>query len=152
VNEQQDPIGTMRQFGALAHANGLKVVMAPSLDLGAVANSVLPRQQGESVSQWYVRVNIAGAAASAGDLYILQDESNTANVTAYDSLFNSVKAQATAANATGKVYSEVSTVNGTVAQMAAAVKSVTADGFYVATPNATDQGVQFFQQMKAAGY
>jgi len=152
VSEQQNPIGAMRQFGKLAHAHGLQVVMAPSLDLGAVAGSVLPRQKGESVSHWYVRVNIAGAAAAAGNTYIFQDEFNTTNVPVYASLFNSVKAQAHAANATGKVYSEVSTMNGTAAQMAAAVKSVTADGFYVATPGATNQGVQFFKQMKAAGY
>src|SRR5882724_4841934 len=83
VSEQQNPIGAMRQFGKLAHAHGLQVVMAPSLDLGAVAGSVLPRQKGESVSHWYVRVNIAGAAAAAGNTYIFQDEFNTTNVPVY---------------------------------------------------------------------
>jgi hypothetical protein len=36
--------------------------------------------------------------------------------------------------------------------MLAAAQSVSADGYYVAAPNATGQAVQFFQQMVAAGY
>ncbi len=48
VNEQQDPVKYMTLFGQLAHANGLKVIQAPALDLGTVPGSVLPRQAGES--------------------------------------------------------------------------------------------------------
>ena len=77
VGERQAPVKYMALFGQLAHAHGLKVIQAPALDLGTVPGSVLPRHRGESVNQWYVRVNIAGAAAAAGDIYLLQDESNT---------------------------------------------------------------------------
>ena len=62
VGEQQNPIKYMRLFGQLAHAHGFKVIMAPALDLGAVSGSVLPRQPGESLNAWWVRVNISGAA------------------------------------------------------------------------------------------
>jgi len=152
VAEQQDPVKYMTLFGQLAHANGLKVIMAPALDLGSVSGSLLPRNPGETINQWYVRVNIAGAAAAAGNIYILQDESNTTNLAQYDSLYNSVKAQAQAANPAASVYSEVSTANGTAQQMAAAVESIGPDGFYVATPGAAAEGVQFFQLMQSAGY
>jgi hypothetical protein len=152
VAEQQDPIKYMTLFGQLAHAHGLKVIMAPALDLGSVSGSLLPRKAGESINQWYVRVNIAGAAAAAGDIYILQDESNTTNLAQYDSLYNSVAAQAQAARAAASVYSEVSSSNGTASQMAAAAESIGPDGFYVATPGAAAVGVQFFQLMEAAGY
>ncbi len=47
VNEQQDPVKYMTLFGQLAHANGLKVIQAPALDLATVTGSVLPRLAGE---------------------------------------------------------------------------------------------------------
>ncbi len=77
VSEQQDPARYMTLFGQLAHAHGLKVIQAPALDLAYVTGSVLPRQPGETADQWYIRVNIAGSAAAAGDIFVLQDESNT---------------------------------------------------------------------------
>ncbi len=77
VGERRNPVKYMALFGQLAHAHGLKVIQAPALDLAWVTGSVLPRHRGESGDQWYVRVNIAGKAAAAGDIYQLQDESNT---------------------------------------------------------------------------
>jgi hypothetical protein len=153
VAEQQDPIKYMKLFVQLAHANGLKVILAPALDLGSVSGSLLPRNSGETINQWYVRVNIAGAAAAAGaNIFVLQNESNTTNLAQYDSMFNSVAAQVQAAHPATSVYSEVSTANGTASQMVAAVESIGPDGFYVATPGAVAEGVQFFQQLQAAGY
>jgi len=152
VNERQDPVKYMTLFGQLAHANGLKVIQAPSLDLGAVTGSLLPRQPGESVNQWYVRVNIAGKAAAAGDIYLLQDESNTTLGGQYAYMFNTAQTQAQAANASVRVFSEVSTVNGTAAQMATAAQSISPDGYYVAAAGNIPQTDQFFQLMKTAGY
>ena len=74
VNEQQDPVRYMRLFGQLAHANGLKVIQAPSRDIAYVVGAHFPRTPGETADHWYVRANIAGAAAGAGDIYVLQDE------------------------------------------------------------------------------
>ena len=49
--------------------------------------------------------------------------------------------------------SELSTNYGTAGQMAAAAKSVNADGFYVSiTSPAIGQADQFFKLMRAAGY
>jgi len=152
VNEQQDPARYMTLFGQLAHAHRLKVIQAPGLDLGAVSGSALPRRRGESVNQWFVRVNLAGTAAAAGDIFQLQDESNTTAGSEYASLFNSIQAQAQAANPNVKVYSEVSTLNGTAAQMATAAESISPDGFYVAAAGNMARTDQFFRLMKAAGY
>jgi hypothetical protein len=152
VSEQQDPVKYLTLFGQLAHAHGLKVVAAPALDLGAVTGSLLPRLAGETCAQWYARVNIAGAAAANSNIYILQDESNMTNLAAYDSLYGTAASQARAANSSVAVYSEVSTANGTAAQMTAAAQSISPDGFYVAAPGATAQADQFFLNLKAAGY
>ena len=151
VNEQQDPVRYMTLFGQLAHANGLKVIQAPARDLGCVTGSVLPRNAGESVNAWFVRVNIAGAAAAAGDIFLFQDESNTTGGE-YASMYNTTASQARAANAKVKAFSEVSTSNGTAAQMAAAAQSISPDGFYVAAAGDIPTTLQFFQTMKAAGY
>src|SRR5579859_2021428 len=152
LNEQQDPIKYMTLFGQLAHANGLKVIMAPAMDLGWVPGSVIPRLPGELITSWYVRVGIAGAAAAAGDIVNIQAESQTTNLPRYDSLVNNAAAQARAANPGVRVFAEVSTVNGTPQQMATAAQSVSTDGYYVAATNAIPQAVQFFQLMNAAGY
>jgi hypothetical protein len=153
VSERQAPVKYMTLFGQLAHAHGLKVIQAPALDLATVPGSVLPRHRGESVNQWNVRVNIAGVAAAAGDIFLLQDESNTTVAGGvYASMFNSAESQARAANASVRVFSEVSTVNGTAAQMATAAKSIRPDGFYVAAAGKVAQTLQFFRLMRTAGY
>ena len=153
VSEQQNPVRYMTLFGQLAHAHGLKVIQAPALDLGTVRGSVLPRHRRESVNQWFVRVNIAGAAAASGDIFQLQDESNTTLTGGvYASEFNSTQGQARAANSGVRVFSEVSTVNGSAAQMATAAKSIHPDGFYVAAAGKIPQTDQFFQLMRTAGY
>src|ERR1700722_9216689 len=152
VNEQQDPVKYMTLFGQLAHANGRKVIQAPALDLASVTGSLLPRQSGESADQWFVRVNIAGKAASAGDIFQLQNESNTTSGGQYSYMYNTTASQAQAANASVKGFSEASTVNGTAAQMATAAQSISPDGYYVAAAGNIPQTDQFFQLMQTAGY
>lgn len=151
LNEQQDPVRYMTLFGQLARANGLKVIMAPAMDLGYVAGSVIPRLPGELITNWYVRA-LAGPAAAASNILDVQSESQTGNLSQFDWLFNNTAAKAQAVNPSGQVFAEVSTLNGNPGQMAAAAQSVSADGYYVASPNAIPQAVQFFQQMVAAGY
>ncbi len=152
VNEQRNPVRYMTLFGQLAHAHRLKVIQAPALDLAYVTGSVLPRQRGESADHWYVRVNIAGAAAAAGDIFQLQNESNTTSGGEYAYVFNATQAQAQATNPKVLAFSEVSTVNGTAAQMATAVQSISPDGVSVAAAGNMAQTDQFFQLMKTAGY
>ncbi len=151
LNEQQNPAKYMTLFGRLAHAHGLKVIMAPALDLGYVPGAANPRLPGETIVHWYIRANISGAAAAAGDIVNIQTESQTTNLQQYDALFNAAAAQARAANPVVQAFAEVSTVNGTVAQMTAAAESISPNGYYVAAPGATAQAAQFVANMQAAG-
>ncbi len=151
LNEQQDPVRYMTLFAQLAHAHGLKVIMAPALDLGSVPGSVIPRLAGEQITSWYVRT-LAGPAGAASNILDVQSESQTGVLSQFDWLVNNTVAKAHAANPGVQVFAEVSTLNGTTQQMVAAAQSVSTDGYYVAAPNAISQAVQFFQQMLAAGF
>src|ERR1700735_3061823 len=110
LNEQQDPVKYMTLFGQLAHAHGLKVIQAPALDLATVTGSVLARRPGEAAGQWVGPGNIARETTARGR---------------YAWMFNTTESQARAANSNVLVFSEVSTVDGTAAQMAAAARSIT---------------------------
>ena len=149
LNEQQNPARYMTLFGQLAHAHGLKVIMAPAMDLGYVAGAATPRLPGETIVHWYIRANIAGAAATAGDIVNIQGESETTNLQQYDTLFNTAATQARATNPAVQMFAEVSTVNGTLAQMTAAAQSITPNGYYIAAPGATAEAAQFVQNMQA---
>ena len=152
LNEQQNPVKYITLFGQLAHAHGLKVIQAPALDLAWAPGSVLPIQRGESGDQWFVRVNLAGAAAAAGDIFDLQNESNVTSGGQYAWMFNTTASQARAANPNVKAFSEVATDSATAAQMATAAESISPDGYYVAAAGDVPTTLQFFQIMKAAGY
>jgi hypothetical protein len=149
LNEQQNPARYMTLFGQLAHAHGLKVIMAPAMDLGYVPGSATPRLPGETSVHWYIRANIAGAAATAGDIVNIQGESETTNLQQYDALFNAAATQARATNPAVQMFAELSTVNGTLAQMTAAAQSITPNGYYIAAPGATAEAAQFVQNMQA---
>jgi hypothetical protein len=151
--EQRNPVKYLRLFGKLAHAHGYKVMELPARDLGGVPGSACPARPGESLDPWYIRCNIAGAAAAYSDIYVLQDQVNTTSVSEFAYLYNTVRAQAQAANPQIVTDTEVSTNYGTAAQMVAAAQSVTADGYYIsATTPTLPQADQFLQQMQAAGY
>jgi len=155
VAEQLNPSKYLTQFGQLAHAHGYKVIEAPARDLGNVARSgsACPELAGEDLDHWYIRCDIAGTAAAASDVVVVQDQVNTTNPAEYASLFNNARQQALAANPQVIADSELSTNYGRAGQMAAAAKSVNADGFYVSiTSPAIGQADQFFKLMRAAGY
>jgi hypothetical protein len=152
--EQHNPVKYLGLFAKLAHSKGYKVIETPARDLGNVATTCpLHTKTGENLDQWYVRCKIAAAAAAA-DVYVLQDQVNTTNVTEYQWLFNQARAQAVAANSAVLVDAEVSTNYGDASDMAAAAQSVPkANGFYVSmtSPSIAEAG-EFFDKMQAAGY
>lgn len=153
--EQLNPVRYLTEFGQLAHSRGYKVIEAPGRDLGNVAGagSGCPKLPGENLDQWYIHCDIAGAAAAASDVYVVQDQVNTTNTAEYRWLFSNAQRQALAANPQTIMDSELSTNYGTARQMAAAAKSVSADGFYVSiTHPAIGKAGQFFRLMRAAGY
>jgi hypothetical protein len=153
VNEQQNPALYMKLFGQLAHANGFSVVAAPARDLAQVPGAACPQIQGENLDHWFVRCDIAGSAAAYADVFVVQDQVNTTNLTEFDYLYNTTRGQALAANPQIQVDAELSTNYGTADQMAAAAQSVSADGYYInATSASIPQADQFFQEMQTAGY
>jgi hypothetical protein len=108
---------------------------------------------GENLDHWFVCCNIAGAAAAYADVVVLQDQVNTTNLAEFDYPFHTTHNQALAANPRIQFDAEVSTNYGTVDQMAAAARSVSADGYYInETTPAIAQAGQFLQEMQAAGY
>ena len=151
VSEQQNPVKYMTLFGQLAHAHGLKVIQAPALDLACVPGSVLPRNAGESGNH-----GSSGSTSPGRRQPLVTSSCSRTSRTSprgqYAPMYNTTASQARAANAKVKVFSEVSTVNGTAAQMATAAQSISPDGFYVAAAGDIPTTLQFFQLMKAAGY
>lgn len=153
VNEQQNPALYMKLFGQLAHANGYSVIEVPARDLAQVPGNACPQLAGENLDHWFVRCNIAGAAAAYADVFVLQDQVNTTNLTEFDYLYNTTRSQALAANPQVVEDAEVSTNYGTADQMAAAAQSVNPDGYYInATTPTIGQADQVLQEMQAAGY
>lgn len=153
VNEQQNPALYLKLFGQLAHASGYNVVAAPARDLAQVPGSACPELAGENLDHWFVRCDIAGAAAAYADVFVLQDQVNTTNLAEYDYLYNTTASQALAANPQVQVDAELSTNYGTAGQMAAAAQSVSAAGYYInATSTTIGQADQFLQEMQTAGY
>jgi hypothetical protein len=151
--ERKDPRTYLRRFGRLAQAHGYHVIEAPALDLGKVAGSVCPRQQGETLAHWYVRCDIAGMAAPYSDLVVVQGQRYMRDLSTYDSLFSGAKQQALAANPSVSVLTVISTNKGTPAEMAAAARSVAANGYYVTIrSNVIQAAKKFFKRMRAAGY
>ena len=151
--EQQNPAQYMQQFGQLAHAHGLKVIEAPGRDLGLVPGAACPQTPGENLDHWFLRCNIPGAAAAAGDMVVIQDQVNTTNPTEFDYLYTGSRAEAQAANPQIITDPEVSTTYGTASQMATAAKSAHPDGIYInATTNTLGRTTAFLNIMQAAGY
>lgn len=151
--EQQNPAAYMQQFGQLAHANGLKVIEAPGRDLGLVPGAACPETPGENLDHWFLRCNIPGAAAAAGDMVVIQDQVNTTNPAEFDYLYTNSRAEAQAANPQIITDPEVSTAYGTASQMATAAKSAHADGIYInATTPTMHKTKSFLYLMQAAGY
>src|SRR5207247_2570763 len=86
VNEQQNPALYMKLFAQLAHANGYGVIEVPARDLAQVPGSACPQLPGENLDRWFVRCNMAGAAAAYADIFVLQAQVHTTNLTEFDYL------------------------------------------------------------------
>src|ERR1017187_2379713 len=138
--EMDDPWTYMASFVTLAQTHGYKVVLAPALDLGNNGTSVNPKLGGETNQAWYLRTNIAGAAAATGaEVIHLQAQSLTTGGS-YASFVTSAVAQVIAGETSGlqQVSTGISTAYGTPAQMLAAARSVAgAAGVWLNATNAT---------------
>lgn len=92
--EQRDPVQAATEAADLAHANGLKFIVAPALDLMTVLASHTPGQDW----QRYIRLGLAGAMAKVADVVELQAQSLERDPGTYAAFVSQATAQAKAAN------------------------------------------------------
>lgn len=140
MSEANDPWTAMANFVTAAHGAGLGVILAPARDLGNNASLVQPKNPGESLDAWFLRTNIAGAAAAAGtDVVHIQAQADQLTLSAYTSFWLSALAQVGQNSATAQASIGVSTTYGAATDMAAAAKAVIGStwGYWVNLTDAT---------------
>jgi hypothetical protein len=94
ASEQRDPVQAATQAANLAHAHGLKFIVAPALDLMTVLAAHTPGQDW----QRYIRLGLAGAMAKVADVVELQAQSLERDPGTYAAFVSQATAQARAAN------------------------------------------------------
>jgi hypothetical protein len=103
--EQRNPVQAAAQAAELAHAHGLKIIIAPALNLTTVLEpgSSAPR------SQTFLDLNLAGAMAKIADTIELQAQSLERDPEAYATFVHAAAAQARARNPNVTVLAGLST-------------------------------------------
>lgn len=156
--EQHDPATYMRLFAELAYAHGYSAIMTPARDLMAVSGAVCGQRSGETLSDAFLRCDIAGAAARYADVYQIQSQVLEADPSAFRAFVQAAADQAVLANPRILVMGGLSTtaVTGATAQMLfnawSSVRGVVA-GHYMTIDSASVNtlAVPFFRMVKAAG-
>ncbi len=92
VAEQRDPAQAARQALTIAHAHGLKLIVAPALNLTTLQPSSGPRWR------QYLQLGLAGAIAKVADVIELQAQSLERDTGTYADFVRAAAAQARAAN------------------------------------------------------
>jgi hypothetical protein len=94
VTEQRDPVRAAARAAAVAHAHGLRLIVAPALDLTTGLNP------GDRKPRWqqFLALNLAGQLATAADFIELQAQSLERDTAVYASFVRAATSQAMAAN------------------------------------------------------
>lgn len=94
VTEQRDPVRAAGRAEVVAHDHGLRLIVAPALDLTTVL------QPGGGPPQWrkFLALGLAGRLARMADVVELQAQSLERNTSTYASFVRSAAAQAVSAN------------------------------------------------------
>jgi Siphovirus ReqiPepy6 Gp37-like protein len=147
--ESADPEQYIGLFIKLAHDNGFKVMVTPARDLGNSA-TVHPKNSGEILNDWFVRVNVASWCADA-DIFEFQDQANMPVPADFTSYFQQVHDQMRELNETIPIWVGISTTYGTGEDMFNRAKSVRdlADGYWVNILNDTANGLDFMTRWLA---
>jgi hypothetical protein len=92
--EQRDPVAAARRAAAAAHSGGLRLIVAPALNLTTLLapGSALPRWR------QFLDLRLAGRLAAVADVIELQAQSLERDVLAYADFVTAAAAQARAAN------------------------------------------------------
>jgi hypothetical protein len=103
--EQHDPVQAAMQAAELAHARGLKIIVAPALNLTTVLDP------GSSAPRWrtFLDLRLTGPMARIADTVELQAQSLERDPGTYASFVRSAAAQARAANPNVTVLAGLST-------------------------------------------
>jgi hypothetical protein len=94
VAEQRDPVRAAVRAAAVAHAHGLRLIVAPGLNLATVLD---PAGQ-QPRWQKFLSLHLAGQLARAADVIEVQAQSLERDTVAYASFVRTATSQATAAN------------------------------------------------------
>jgi hypothetical protein len=94
VAEQRDPVRAAVRAAAVAHAHGLRLIVAPGLNLTTVLD---PAGQ-QPRWQKFLSLHLAGRLARTADIIDVQAQSLERDTVAYASFVRTATAQATAAN------------------------------------------------------
>jgi hypothetical protein len=103
--EQRDPVRAAEQAAVLAHAHGLKLIVAPALNLTTILDP------GGSRSRWrsYLNLGLARSMARVADVVELQAQSLERSPATYSAFVRQAAAQARAANPRVSVLAGLST-------------------------------------------
>jgi hypothetical protein len=103
--EQRDPVQAATQAAALAHAHGLKIIVAPALNLTTVLRA------GSSAPRWqtFLDLGLTGPMAKIADVVELQAQSLERDPTTYRTFVHAAAAQARAGNPNVTVLAGLST-------------------------------------------
>jgi hypothetical protein len=94
VAEQRDPVGAAASAAAVAHANGLRFIVTPALNLTTVL------APGGSAQRWrqFLSLNLAAQFAKVADIVEFQAQSLERDAATYATFVREAAAQAKAAN------------------------------------------------------
>ena len=94
ATEQRDPVRAAARAAAVAHAHGLRLIVAPALNLATVLTP------GGQEPRWrmFLSLNLAGRLARVADLLELQAQSLERGTATYASFVRAATAQAVASN------------------------------------------------------
>jgi hypothetical protein len=136
LSEQQDPVQAATQAATIAHSHGLRLIVAPGLDLIKILDN------GGSGPRWrrFIDLNLAGRFARIADLVVLQSQSLERSTSTYARFVQAAAAQIGAARPGTRVVAGLSTNPsgapvdaGQLTSAIAAVQS-TVDGFWLNIP------------------
>ena len=94
MTEQADPVQAATQAAAVAHAHGLRFIVAPALNLSTVLNP------GSREPRWrqFLDLNLVGPLARIADFVELQAQSLERDTATYTAFVQAATSQASAAN------------------------------------------------------
>jgi len=132
--EQRDPARAARQALRLAHAHGLRLFVAPALNLTTLRPSAGPRWQ------QFLHLGLAGAMAKVADVIELQAQSLERDTSTYAAFVHEAAQQARAANPRVTVLAGLSTnppgAEVTSQQLTAAIRATSGvvSGYWLNIP------------------